>query len=213
MAPEVLATDPGRSFVFTIDEFARLLVLLSTDDCLRQELLASWRGLSREQLDQGVSINEFCSTKVHAVFNARDVRLVFEFEEPLREVQSSRLPPYKRTSDELMTQYSSIRSQLTRCYQNWKKSSQNSPYILRFCPKSPRSALELSSAGRKCYLRFSALRCDKTDERNCSLDFTLRMIPLESMADTCESRSRIQEARDSRRQRKRDTTEVFDEAV
>ena len=44
--------------VFTIDEFARLLVLLSTHDSLRELLISSARELTREELEQEISSNE-----------------------------------------------------------------------------------------------------------------------------------------------------------
>lgn len=65
--PPVL-TQPG-SRMFTVDEFGRLIVLLATDDTLRQALIASGREMSRDQLDQRISRDAFWETVVQPAFN------------------------------------------------------------------------------------------------------------------------------------------------
>lgn len=57
-------TEQTRVAVFDIDEFARLLRLLSYEDDIREAFIKSGREITRDQLDRGVCRTAFWTTEV-----------------------------------------------------------------------------------------------------------------------------------------------------
>lgn len=133
LAPQVQAEDTngntlirGFSSVFTTNEFARLIVLIATNDTLREALLRSGLELSRNQLDQRMSRDAFWVSTIAPVFNDLTERPVFDFFGPLTGVNPALSPSVSRTGQELRTQYVNARSDFTKAYNNYKRSGENS---------------------------------------------------------------------------------------
>lgn len=73
--------------VFSVNEFARLIVLFSSNDCLRSALLQSGLERTREQIDTRVRRDAFWSTTVAPMFNNPRIRPQFDFRDVLDGVQ------------------------------------------------------------------------------------------------------------------------------
>ena len=120
---------------FTLNEYARLIVLLTKDDSLRSAPLESGLHRSKAQLDLNVPRDMFWASKVTHVFNDPEVKPAFDFSGRLARIECSLAPLIARTGDELRKQCEFIRAHFTRSFANWSKSGQNdSANFERFCP-------------------------------------------------------------------------------
>ena len=86
---------------FCISEFARLIVLLSTDERLRNSLLSSGEGLTRQDLNRRISKDAFWSAVVAPVYNSESHLVDFDFPIELLDVNASINPPQFRDGAEL----------------------------------------------------------------------------------------------------------------
>lgn len=186
MAPEITPTfndefsdSPTNSTNFTIHEFARLIILLSSNNELRTALLNSGNELTRDQLDRRVSRDEFWTTVVAPVFNDASATVDYEFPDELSIINAMNLSTVSRTGTELKRHYCATRSHFTLAYDRWSRSRQNDPHnFSQFCGTN--------SIGKKSHVLFVVLRCAERNERNDILDFTLRTIPPDAMVDSGE---------------------------
>jgi len=201
-SPESSIETSKVSRIFTVHEFARLVVLLATNNELRSALLASGRTLTKEDLAQNVTRDAFWTSIVQPVFNDVAVRPSFAFPPELADTDCGQPPSCFREGADLKRHYASIRAKFTTAYENWSRSGQNSTSFVPFCAQCPQTG-KLVAIGRKCYILFLVLRCNEPNERKDLLDFTLKTIPSESMVDSGESGATLEDAKDSRRKRKR----------
>lgn len=101
---------------FSLDEYARLLVLLTTNDALRSTLIQSGLEKERAQLDLHIPRERFWVVKVKPVFNDASVKPVMDFTGKLSNVDCSRKPLAYRTGVELKKQYEFVKRHFTTAY-------------------------------------------------------------------------------------------------
>ena len=78
---------------FSLNELARLIVLLTTDELLRSALIDSCLPRTRYQLDLNARRERFWVVKVETAFNSREVELKMDFSGALPNIDCS-IPPF-----------------------------------------------------------------------------------------------------------------------
>lgn len=110
---------------FSVEEYARLMLILSKDDNCRAALLQSVQERSRSQLDQREARDSFWFDKVAPTFNDGEKNFHFSFSGELRGIVPGRKEGVERKGEELKKHYMGIRSIFTVAYDKWSRSGQN----------------------------------------------------------------------------------------
>jgi hypothetical protein len=120
----------GHGAYLTVNEFARLVAILITDDNVRRDLVRSGKSLTRGELDRRMGRDDFWVKVVEPKFNYPSTcALLRDVELPpcLIAVDPSAQPTTHRSSDALKRKFYDSRSSFTAWYSNWSVSGQNDP--------------------------------------------------------------------------------------
>jgi hypothetical protein len=120
----------GHGPSLTVNEFARLVAILTTDDNVRRDLVRSGKSLTRGELDRRMGRDDFWVKVVEPKFNDPSTcALLRDVELPpcLIAVDPSAQPKTHRSGDALKRKFYDSRSSFTAWYSNWSVSGQNDP--------------------------------------------------------------------------------------
>ena len=127
----------AHASVFSIDEYARLCVILCDHPDCREALINSGKEMTPAALDAKLRRDYFWTTTVEKGFNDESYRprtpelLVF-----VDGVQADNCPPCYRPGDRLKEWFRKLRSDFTTRYDSWKGSEQNDPdRLIDFLPQ------------------------------------------------------------------------------
>lgn len=184
IAPALDVNTSTASLSFSLNDFARLMNILTYNEAVRAALLGSGRERTRRELESRASPYAFWDTEVAPAFNeAKDV-CPFDFSGVLTGINATSIPSVTRTGPELRKHYSDARAQFTIAHERWSRSGQNDPTRFdRFCLRA-QGEHELSAAGKRSLIMFVTYRCGSPGEMEDVTKFTLRTLPSDIATET-----------------------------
>lgn len=205
-----------KSKTFTLNEWARLVGLLTSHKCTRDALIQSGKDLTREQQDKGEHRDLFWETVVAMNFNEPsviiqlDLRGVVDNNGFVKSINPNAERVQHRSGTVLKDKFFEMRKHFTSAYAKWKESGQNDtgediPFY-KFCPSAARSS-ELSTEGKKITILFHALRAGTRNLDVDVLNFTCKLAPFNAGYDDMISRSEGDNAHFTRKRRS-DTSDI-----
>jgi hypothetical protein len=113
------------SAAFSVNEFARVVAVLTTNHDVRRELLSSGLDLTRSELERGVGRDEFWVTEVEPVMNDSTLKFALpggDLPLPLAAVDPNAPVFEPRAGELLKRKFYEARSHFMRWYSNWNVS-------------------------------------------------------------------------------------------
>jgi hypothetical protein len=158
-----------------VNEYARLVCILTQHENAKRALLDSQLDLTRSQLDRSERRGDFWSLTVAPIFNSPDTVVSFHSPTDLLGVCANEAPLSFRSGSRLMQSWAGTRSLFTVAYENWSASGRNDPTNFSlFLPTAPGGGDHISADASRALVLFHVLRCGTENADTTILDCVSR---------------------------------------
>jgi hypothetical protein len=164
-----------------LNEFARIVGLLTGNEAVRAALLRSGLDLTRSELDKGVGRDDFWNVEMEPMFNDKrlDVSAPCAVDElVLSRVDANSTPLDHRPAELLRRKVFEARAYFTRVYNNWSVSGQNDAENFTEFVKGPSNGSSTYPYLSMCAIPlFCALKCGRPDTDDEVLRWYVKTAP------------------------------------
>lgn len=203
---QIMEAETARQPNFSLNEWARLIVILQTNQRARETFQKTGLELDRKVMDAGINRDNMWSI-IAQEFNNINVRPQFSFAGTVDEADPSARPLCQRSGTVLHSQFRGYKGRLTKCIDSWMMSGQNDPGKFPDFLEYDRGRMTASS--KRVYVLFVVCRLGTENPDTLLLNAAVKLIANPHAAieegvdgDQDSDGMRFEDDRDAKRRRR-----------